>query len=736
MRMRIIRGLLQANGMPAMSGLLFALLFLVQPMRSVAQQEYEVLRPWFFLRSDDNALYRHLYTEAAGHLESRSRKVAGLESLTDWQQRQRWIKETLLDVIGPFPEKTPLNAQTMNVVQKEDFRVEHIVFESQPGFYVTSSLYIPEGLPGKAPAIVYCSGHSPNGYRSYQRILLNLVKKGFIVFAFDPVGQGERVEYLDDETGRSRVGSPTREHDMPGAQAFVTGSSQARYMMWDGIRAIDYLVERPEVDAGRIGMAGRSGGGTQTAMIGALDERILASAPEGYITNFTRLLQALGPPDAEQTLANGIARGIDEPDFLAVRAPKPTLLIATVNDYFNIQGTRDTYREVSRIYDAYGASDQFRMVEDVAPHSSTKKNREAMYAFFQQALANPGDASEVEIPLLADAEMQVTETGQVSTSLHSASVFNLNARYADRLVDGLNASRQNLDVHLPNVIEQAKRLSGYRPPDNEDKPVLSGLLQRDGFVIEKYHIKGEGDYVIPYLLYKPGKRNGKAILYLSPLGKAAVAEDKEVVALVRGGFMVLVPDIIGTGETGPGHWRGGDFFTHTRMEKLSYRVWYGALLIGRSIVGVRASDAVKLVGLLRQEGVEEVAGIAIGELAPTLLHAAAFEPAIARVMLKEPYVSYHSLVSHRYYRSDYIESAIPAVLTAYDLPDLAAYLAPRKLLLANVKDGTGAACLPEIVEAEMLVVRERYGEVSGHLAIRTETDDEGLIVDFFGDWML
>ena len=122
---------------------------------------------------------------------------------------------------------------------------------------------------------------------------MNLVRKNFLVFAFDPVGQGERLEYYNPETKKSIVGGPTTEHSYPGTQAFITGSSQARYMIWDGIRAVDYLLSRKEVDPERIGITGRSGGGTQSAYIAAMDERIYAAAPECYITNFTRLFQTI-----------------------------------------------------------------------------------------------------------------------------------------------------------------------------------------------------------------------------------------------------------------------------------------------------------------------------------------------------------------------------------------------------------------------------------------------------------
>ncbi len=256
------------------------------------QNELNVIKNnWLRYSDAPNSLYHHLTGEAFVLLKKRADYVASLNSLAEWQQYQQKMKATLLDIIGPFPEKTPLNAKIVRTIEKGWYRVEHIVFESQPGFYVTSSLFIPSGIKKgtRAPAVIYCSGHSEDGYRSavYQHVMLNLVKKGFVVFAFDPVGQGERLEYLDPKTGKSSVGGPTREHSYPGAQAFITGSSQARYMIWDGIRAVDYLITRKEVDPSRIGITGRSGGGTQSSYIAAMDERILAAAPENYLTNYT-----------------------------------------------------------------------------------------------------------------------------------------------------------------------------------------------------------------------------------------------------------------------------------------------------------------------------------------------------------------------------------------------------------------------------------------------------------------
>ena len=673
-----------------------------------AQDELDVIRNnWLQFSDAQNSLYHHLTGQAYDLLDKRAAIIAELHSLSDWQQKQELIRETLMDIVGPFPEKSPLNAKILRIINKNGYKVEHIVYESQPGFYVTSSLFIPNGLIGKTPVVIYCSGHSNEGYRSkvYQHVILNLVKKGFIVFAFDPVGQGERIEYYNPETGKSIVGGPTKEHSYPGAQAFITGSSQARYMIWDGIRAVDYLLTRKEVDPVRIGITGRSGGGTQSAYIAAFDDRIKAAAPECYITNFTRLLQSIGPQDAEQNLFNGIMQGIDHADFLLVRAPKPALMITTTRDFFSIQGARETAKEVLGIYKAYGKEDDFSMVEDDSSHASTKKNREAMYAFFRKHLDNPGNSNDQEVGLLSNAELQVTSTGQVSTSLESETVFSLNCKETEKLIIELQASRQDLANHLPVVLKSAKKLSGYQEPVGVHEPVFTGRIQKETYVIEKYFVQGEGNYVIPYLLMIPDKPNKKALIYLHPSGKSTEASaNGEIEWFVRNGFTVLAPDMIGVGEMGPGNFRGDAY-----IDGISHNIWYASMLIGRSIVGIQAGDVVRLTRLLQKNTeINEIYGLARKEIAPVLLHAAAFNPAITRIALIESYSSYRSIVMNRFYNSAYIPGTVPGALEAYDIPDLAAGLAPRKLMIAGITDGSGNTTDPESIIEDIAIIKAAY----------------------------
>jgi dienelactone hydrolase len=715
-------------------GIIIALLFITSPI--YGQEDLDVIQRrnsyWLEYSDAQNSLYRHIAREAYQMLEERQEVLSAISSLSGWQSRQEMLRHTLTEIAGPFPAKSALNARITRTVKKDGFRIEHIIFESRPGFYITSSMYIPEGNGlSPLPAVIYCSGHTVDGYRSktYQHVIINLVKKGFVVFAFDPVGQGERLEYYDPETGKSAIGSPTHEHSYPGAQAFITGGSQARYMIWDGIRAVDYLLTRSEVDPERIGITGRSGGGTQSAYIAALDDRIYAAAPEAYITTITRLLQSIGPQDAEQNLPGGIKMGIDHADLLAVRAPRPALIVATTNDFFSIQGSREAFRELQAIYNAYGEKGNIDMVEDLGGHESTRKNREAMYAFFQEHLQNHGSPEDMEVAIPDADELRVTSTGQQSTSLNGETVFSLNMAESLELSGELTKMRKTYLDNIGPLIKSARKLSGYRNPDKPGEPVYTGRIVRDGYIIEKYFIKGEGEYVVPYLLMIPDEPGTRSLIYIHPEGKAASAlPGGHPEWFVRKGFTVLVPDLAGTGETGPGIFRGDAF-----IDGVSYNIWFASVLTGRSIAGIRAGDVVKLTQLLKgHHGKKEIYALAMQEMAPVLLHAAAFEPSISSIALLEPLSSYESLVTTRFYKPEFIHGAVPGMLRAYDLPDLAASLVPRRLMLVNPVDGAGKLHDMENISNDISVIVTAYQNAQDSLIIESGTDTEEYFLKWIG----
>lgn len=682
-------------------------------------ENLNVFDRWIEWTDGKNMLVHHLNKQAFEYLDKRDKEIASLKTKEDWVSRQKKVKEILMKTVGPFPEKTPLNAKVTGVVKKEGYKIEKIIYESMPGFYVTGCLYIPEGR-GIKPAILFVSGHTQESFRyeAYQIMILNLVKKGFMIFAIDPVSQGERVQLYDSEKNASLIGPTTREHGYLGNQTLISGVSLARYFIWDGIRAIDYLLTRKEVDSSRIGVTGQSGGGTQASYIFAFDDRIKAGAPVNYITGFRRLLESIGPQDAEQNFYHGIYNGITHADFLEVRAPNPALISAGTRDFFSIQGTRETYAEVINAYKAFDKEENIGLVEDDFGHGYTTKLREGIYAFFQKNLNLPGNPKDENVTILDPKELMVTTTGNIASSFEDAeTVSTINKKESQILIDNIKISRKNIESHLALVKIKAKELSGYVAPHAETKPVFRGRYQRDGYSVEMYALKGEGNCIIPLLLFVPETGSKfSSVIYIHPKGKITdAAVGGKIEQLVKKGHIVAAPDLIGTGETSG---RGSV-----------------AMLIKRSIVGIQAGDIVRVTNFLKSRkdvDVNKIGGVAFDEICPVLLHAAAMEKSIQSILLVGSIISYRSIVMNNLYNTELSNYAVAGALNAYDLPDLMGSIAPRKIALVELKDQMNQPASRFLIDEELSFPRYVYSlkNCTGNLNILSSTQNLDSIVDW------
>jgi cephalosporin-C deacetylase-like acetyl esterase len=216
---------------------------------------------------------------ARQQLQEREKAVAEIRTKADAERRKQLVRAKLLEIIGGLPDYAgPLNARITGRLDSQGYSIEKVLFESLPGYYVTANLYRP-AQPGLYPGVLLQAGHTQEGKPEGQRLAANLALKGFVVLAFDPVGQGEREQTYDRQVNRALAGWSVPEHIQAGAQSMLIGESVARYFIWDAKRAIDYLVSRPDVDADRIAATGCSGGGALTTLIGALDPRLKPSLP-------------------------------------------------------------------------------------------------------------------------------------------------------------------------------------------------------------------------------------------------------------------------------------------------------------------------------------------------------------------------------------------------------------------------------------------------------------------------
>lgn len=632
---------------------------------------------WLLYKNNDEALYKIITDKALNLLDKRKEKIDQLQTGVDWLNYQTELKEKYGESLKKF-KKTPLNARITGTLKRDGFTVEKVIFESHPGFYVTSCLFLPKKRQKPAPAVIYCSGHTDLGFRSevYQRVILNLVEKGFVVFAFDPIGQGERLQYVDPETGKSKIGGSTSEHSYAGVQTLLTGTSLSDYFIWDGVRAVDYLETRKEVDVKRIGITGRSGGGTQSAEIAAYDDRIYAAAPECYITNLTRLLQSIGPQDAEQNPYNFIKKGMDHPDFLHIRAPKPTLIVTTTHDFFSQQGARETFAEVKKSYAALGHPDNIQKVEDFGVHESTKNNREAVYAFFQKFLDLPGDNTDHDITPFKVEELWVTPTGQVGTSLKGETVFSLNQKYFSK------------NVVLENELKQKiQEISGIKFNQILTAAVYTGKIPKEGFEVKKYFLENDiNNFVLPlYVIQKPDSKTEKTLVWLPEEGKKNVPDNPFIPELLAQNYTIIVADLPDTGELSDPEFRGDGF-----VKGVPFNYTFGANLVGKSIPGIRAEAIDLLMQFVNSKfpGIK-TDGLAEGGLSEALLHYAILKKGISKLALNHTLESNLSLIQTEYYDPQLAYNVAPGSLSFYDFQDLVKLLPANAVKIINPVNAKG-----------------------------------------------
>ena len=356
---------------------------------------------------------------ARDHLKAREATVASLKSQADAEARKAASRARILNLIGGLPERTPLAAKTWGVVQEDGFKVEKVTYDSLPGYHVTANLYVPMGQgKGPFPAIIVAPGHGLDGKIGNRGFAVNLARAGMMVLAYDIVSEGERLQHYDPELGASKVGRPTGEHSLAAWQTAPVGDHVSRYFIWDAVRGLDYLAARPDVDAQRLGAFGCSGGGTLTAFLSALDDRVKATGTACFITDFDHLLSTVGPQDGEQSIPGFLASGLDLADFVEMAAPRAYAVISTTEDMFPFEGAKKAVKEAQGVYALYGAEDRLSFIHGPGGHGALQPIASDIVAFFSRWLKDaPDKRSFVQPSRLAPEKLWVTPTGQISTSI-------------------------------------------------------------------------------------------------------------------------------------------------------------------------------------------------------------------------------------------------------------------------------------------------------------------------------
>lgn len=676
----------------------FALFATMSPAFSPADDDLTVITSNAGETAVGKQLYAYLEAQARVHFDARRSVVAALATADDVAKRQAELRTRFLQALGDLPaEKSPLNAKVVGRERREGYSVERVIYESRPNHHVTANLYLPDGKPPYPGVLVPC-GHSANGKaaETYQRISILLAQNGMAALCFDPIGQGERVQLLKED-GKPAISGSTTEHTFTGIGAWLVGRSAAGYRVWDAMRSLDYLASRPEIDPKRLGCTGNSGGGTETAYLMALDDRVAVAAPSCYITSLERLFATIGPQDAEQNIAGQVAFGMEHADYVTMRAPRPTLLSVGTKDFFDIQGSWTTFQEVKRIYCNLGYGERMDLFESNEPHGFTKPRRQAAMRWMRRWLLDKNDAPiETDFSIAPDRSIECTETGQVLTAFHGKSVFDLNAERAAALQKqrpGLSADALRAEIRkrlalrpLAEIIRESNR-----------------QIEHDNYTIDLRTLITEPGVRVATRIFRNKQIDASkpVVIYLGA-DRSLAAPGGPIEARVKQGQTVVMVEPRGMGETTPGNQRRPDLSGADDKEA------FLSLHLDRPLLGQRVFDVLQTLRAVEYVDAPTTFHlIAFGATGPIALHTAMLEDRVKSVELDRSLLSWTALASQPISKGQ-LATVVPNVLQAYDFPDLAAAFAPRALTIQQPLDPAGKPVSQEVLDAAYALAREAY----------------------------
>lgn len=610
---------------------------------------------------------------AQQQLDERARAIAEIHTVADAERRKHLVREKLLEILGGLPStNAPLNPRITGRIEADGYVIEKVIFESLPHYFVTANVYR-STQPGRYPGILLQAGHTQEGKPEDQRLAANLALQGFLVLAFDPVGQGEREQTYDRQVDHPLAGWSVNEHIQAGAQSILIGESVARYFIWDAKRALDYLASRPDVDSTRLGAAGCSGGGALTTLIGALDSRLKAVAPACFVNSY-RLLFAGPDPDSEMSLPHFLASGLDMADYIELTAPTPWLILATEGDYFSPPGARIVYEEARRWYELYGAADHVEFFVGSGPHGTPLETREAVYRWMTRWLKDGrGDFHERPVKQYTNQELLVTPTGRVEDEPGSRKLYQL-------ILDDFRAKKQQGTI--PELLAELRRLkipSGApaHVVKIRDEPAMTEFWRQQITFESEPGVEIDGTLYIPH-----GSGRKHAVLLVSDHTSSYWIPATTTLAekIARAGQIVLAIEPRDSPKEDDHRPYVGNWLTNARAD-----------LIGRNLPAMRAHDILSGVDLLAARGDVDPASIraaARGVKGIWLLLAAAVDQRIGKIWLDRTPYSLRAALENSM-NTALFDATIPGFAPHWDLDDLIKAMGSRPVLWTDPTNWMG-----------------------------------------------
>jgi dienelactone hydrolase len=656
------------------------------PLSLCAQTRF----PGVAYRDYTRCLPEYLERLAADARARRLRSFAGLTTAEAVRTRQKWARRTLTDLIGPFPEKTPLNPRTTGSLKRDGYRLEKVVYESRPGFPVSANVYVPSGSP-PFPGILFQMGHTDNGKAgdTYQSACQGLAKLGFLVVAFDPIGQGERINYPDDTGLRSRLHSADEEHTFPARQMLLVGMNCSALQLWDAIRSLDYLAGHPAVDPARLASTGQSGGATLTMLLASVDDRLgTAAVFSGNTENIAcrRFLPPGSVDDAEQDFIGSGAAAFDRWDLLHPFAPKPLLISVSDKDFFGtyspnyISDSWEEFQRLKEVYRVLGREQDLEWTDTPLPHALSSDSRMAMYHWMLRHLKGTEEPLRAEPPVHPerDETLWVSPHGNLNQWLHGETPFSLTAKRCREVSANRRATK--LEEILKLETHEAVTPSILRTVPSSQKVSVDAIdITSGGISLPVWRFTGQG-----------ADAKKRLLLILEPQGRnRSWREGQLCPTLAAQGFTICAADVRGVGDLAPAFSAGAPSYARSHQADESYA--WSSLILGRPLVGQRVADILALVRgleLLNGPGERRIGIAARGAMTIPALCAALLNRSITRLYLASPLLSFESLIAAESYSYPF-SAFIPNILVHTDLPEMTVALAPSQVEIAGAVNGNG-----------------------------------------------
>jgi cephalosporin-C deacetylase-like acetyl esterase len=633
------------------------------PCAAFAQSAFDVL-PW------RQPLAYNAYLMRTVHRQYLQRDEAIREAFTSPAKMQAYIddcRQRYRSITGELPEKSDLHAKVISTVEYEGFRIEIVVFESIPGRYVTANLYLPAQVTGKVPAALELCGHGINGKTAGIYTAPALALNGIAVLVVDPIGQGERLQLID-ENGNALTRGATTEHTLLNAGLNLLGTSLAMQEFWDNHRALDYLISRPDIDGDRIGVFGSSGGGTQTAYFMGLDDRIKIAAICSYFSTRERTLELQGASDGCQHIPYEGRERLELADFALMAAPKPVLILAGKYDFVDLWGAQQGFAQLKKAYQTLGIPDRADMLTVETGHGLGAEKREKLITWFRRWLMDDTKTPIAPAPVMVDVEkLYCTPTHQVNTAFDDATDL---TKENMAKAEALSAQRRKFLTKATTEIQtKVRELLGL----TSSAPLVAVPLRHEqgrGYEQYKFQLLCEGEMPVPCVLIIPetARKDSPVHLILHSAGKGVfLNEFTNITAALADGTILLAADLRGVGETAD-----PPFYNDAKYWNSEYRNAMTAMHIGKPVMGQRVQDILTLLDFCTAQPELQDRTIHVradGIYVPAVIHAAFLDTRIASAALARSIRTWKTCLSDPLQRDMY-SNVLYGALQYYDLPDL------------------------------------------------------------------